>query len=383
MEVTHSEPYVDCSGLLCGTCWDGLSLSLGSSLCIAYLSYWLAICFVLLVAALLGGIALVVLILYLNLTVAVGSINGIIFYANIIGANKSTFFPISMSNMKFISIFISWLNLEIGINTCFFEGMDTYWKMWLQLAFSTYVIVLVVAVIMISSRSVWFSQIIGRKNPVATLSTLILLSYTTFLKTIIETLSYSTLNYPDGSQQTVWLPDATVSYLSGKHAVLFIVAILILIAGTAYTSLLILWQWLLQYNKIFINQSLYMFLEPYHAPYNNKHCYWTGLLLLVRVILYIISAVNISNNPDINLLVIGIVVSTLLLLKGILSFQVYKRWLIEALELACYFNIIIFCLAKLFIIIEGYKERSGDHCIHVRIHFTSFIRSSCWFSHPH
>ena len=353
---SDSQCALERSGLLCGTCRNGLSLSLGSSLCIACPSYWPAICIVLLVAALLGGIALVVLILYLNLTVAVGSINGIIFYANIVGANMSTFFPFTMSNMKFLSIFVSWLNLELGIDTCFFEGMDIYWKMWLQLAFPTYVIVLVVAVIMISSRSVWFSQIIGRKNPVATLATLILLSYTTFLKTIIETLSYSTLKYPDGSHQTVWLPDATVSYLSGKHAVLFVVAILILIAGAAYTSLLISWQWLLRYNKIFINQNLYIFIEPYHAPYNNKHRYWTGLLLLVRAILYVISAVNVSNNPDINLLMIGIVMSILFLLRGMLSFQVYKKWLIEVLELTCYFNIILFCLAKLFIIIEATKR---------------------------
>ena len=99
-----------------------------------------------------------------------------------------------------------------------------------------------------------------------------------------------------------------------------------------------------------------MFLEPYHAPYNSKHRYWTGLLLLVRVILYVISAMNISNNPDINLLVIGIVMSTLLLLKSMLSFQVYKRWLIEALELTCYFNIILFSIVKLFIIIEASKR---------------------------
>ena len=344
------------SGLLCGTCRDGLSLSLGSSRCIACPSYWPAVCVVIMLVALLGGITLVALILCLNLTVAVGSINGIIFYANIVGANKSTFFPFTISNTKFLSTFISWLNLEIGIDTCFFEGMDTYWKMWLQLAFPTYVIVLVIAVIMISNRSVRFSKIIGRKNPVATLATLILLSYTTYLKTIIETLSYSTLKYRDESKQTVWLPDATVPYLSSKHAFLFVVAILILIAGTLYTGLLISWQWLLRYNKLFINQSLYMFLEPYHAPYNNKHRYWTGLLLLVRVILYVISAVNISNNPDINVLVIGIVMSMLFLLKGLLSFQIYKRWLIEALELACYFNIILFCLAKLFIIIKATKR---------------------------
>jgi hypothetical protein len=353
---SDSQCALERSGLLCGTCQNGLSLSLGSSRCIACPSYWPAVCIIIILAALLGGIALVVLILCLNLTVAVGSINGIIFYANIVGANKSTFFPFTISNMKFLSMFISWLNLEIGIDTCFFEGMDTYWKMWLQLAFPTYVIVLVVAVIMISNRSVRFSKIIGRKNPVATLATLILLSYTTYLKTIIETLSYSTLNYRDGSQRIVWLPDATVPYLSGKHAVLFVVAILILIVGTSYTSLLISWQWLLRYNKIFTNQKLYMFLESYHAPYNSKHRYWTGLLLLVRVILYVISAMNISNNPDINLLVIGIVISMLFLLKGMLSFQIYKRWLIEAIELVCYFNIMLFCLAKLFIIVKATKR---------------------------
>ncbi len=353
---SDSQCALERSGLLCGTCQNGLSLSLGSSRCIACPSYWPVVCVVIILAALLGGIALVALILCLNLTVAVGSINGIIFYANIVGANKSTFFPFTISNMKFLSTFISWLNLEIGIDTCFFEGIDTYWKMWLQLAFPTYVIVLVVAVIMISNRSVRFSKIIGRKNPVATLATLILLSYTTYLKTIIETLSYSTLKYRDGSQRIVWLPDASITYLSGKHAVLFVVAILILLVGTLYTSLLISWQWLLRYNKIFTNQKLHMFLESYHAPYSSKHRYWTGLLLLVRVILYVISAMNISNNPDINLLVIGIVISMLFLLKGMLSFQIYKRWLIEALELVCYFNIMLFCLAKLFIIIQATKR---------------------------
>ena len=353
---SDSQCALERSGLLCGTCRQSLSLSLGSSRCLSCPSYWTVILIIILLAALLGGVTLIALILCLNLTVAVGSINGIIFYANIIGANKSTFFPFTMPNAKFLSMFISWLNLEIGIDTCFFEGMDTYSKIWLQLAFPIYVIILVIAVIVISDRSVRFSKIIGRKNPVATLATLILLSYTTFLKTTIETLSYSTLIYPDGSKQTVWLPDATVPYLSRKHAVLFLVAILILIAGTAYTSILISWQWLLRYNKIFINQKLYMFLESYHAPYNNKHRYWTGLLLLVRVILYVISAINISNNPDINLLVIGIVMSTLLLIKSILSFQIYKRWLIEVLELVCYFNIILFCLAKLFIIIEATKR---------------------------
>ena len=201
---SDSQCALERSGLLCGTCRQGLSLSLGGSLCLSCPSYWPEMFIAILVAAFLSGIALIALILCLNLTVAVGSINGIIFYANIVGANKSTFFPFTMPGAKFLSLFISWFNLAIGIDTCFFKGMDTYWKTWLVLGFPTYTIIIVIAVIVISDRFVRFSEIIGRKNPVATLATLILLSYTTFLKTIIETLSYSILNYPDGSKQTVW-----------------------------------------------------------------------------------------------------------------------------------------------------------------------------------
>ena len=49
----------------------------------------------------------------------------------------------------------------------------------------------------------------------------------------------------DGSHEVVWLTDASVGYLSGKHIIpLFITAVLILIAGVAYTVVLISWQWL-------------------------------------------------------------------------------------------------------------------------------------------
>ena len=59
-----------------------------------------------------------------------------------------------------------------------------------------------------------------------------------------------------------------------------------------------------------------MFLEPYHAPYTFKHRYWTGLLLLIHAMLYIISAAKVSCDPAVNLLAIGIAMIGLLLLKG-------------------------------------------------------------------
>ena len=74
------------------------------------------------ISALLAGIALVALLLALNLTVAMGTFNGIIFYANIVHANIvhaniSTFFPFTEPNC--IYVFMAWLNLELGVDTCF------------------------------------------------------------------------------------------------------------------------------------------------------------------------------------------------------------------------------------------------------------------------
>ena len=307
-------------------------------------------------AAFIGGIILVAVLLILNLTVAKGTVNGIIFYANIAFTNKSSFLPFTRPN--FISVIISWLNLEIGIDTCFYSGMDMYWKIWIQLAFSTYLFFLVAMIIIISERSTILSNIIRRKNPVATLATLVLLSYTKLLHVIISTLSFSIIKYPDGSKKVVWLADATLEYWSGKHIALFLIAIVLLIVGLFYTAVLLFWQWLLPRQdwkllRWIRNQKLCMFIETYHAPYNFKYRYWTGLLLLVRIILSIVSAINVSGDPAINLLASCI----LIIIVG--AFKVYSRGehvykilLLDVLESACLFNIITITQFKLYLLAE-------------------------------
>ncbi len=230
------------SGLLCSRCQPGLSLSLGSSRCVPcstsqYKGYVLVI-----LIAMIAGICLVSFLMILNMTVASGTLNGLIFYINIIGVNGSPFFFGLSPSTRYYSILVSWLNLEVGFDVCFFDGMDTYWKTWLQLAFPMYIIILVVLVIIISEKSMRFSRLIGRVNPVATLATLILLSYTKFLQTTITSLSFTQLDDPGGgSPMRVWLPDATVEYLSRKHISLFVVAIVILAIGTAYTCTIFFW----------------------------------------------------------------------------------------------------------------------------------------------
>ena len=335
------------SCLLCGSCQPGLSLSLGSSRCLQCPSYWPALFIAITIAAILAGIALITLLLVLNMTVAVGTLNGLIFYVNVVYANKSILLPFQETN--FITVFISWLNLELGIDTCYFSGMDTYTKTWLQLVFPVYVILLVMLVIIVSSYSAKFSNFIGQKDPVATLATLILLSYAKLLEVCFKSLSVGILEYPDNSNVSLWLPDATVKYLSVKHIPLFIAAVLILLVGLVYTALLFLWQWLLHLPnwRIFKwsrNPKIQTFIETYHTPYTAKHRYWTGLLLIARVVLYLVAATNASNNPTVALVSISLVVGFIVFLKGFTTSKRYKKWSVDALETFFHLNIFIFTI---------------------------------------
>ena len=212
------------------------------------------------------------------------------------------------------------------------------------MVFLAYVISLVIAVINLSKHSINFSMLISKKNPVATLATLVLLSYSKLLQIIISALSMAKLTLPNGSFERVWLPDASIKYLYGKHIFLFIVAILILILGAAYTILILLWQWLLKWVKY---QKLCHFLEPYHAPYVLKHRYWTGLLLLVRIAVYLAMVLNGSGNPSMNLLVIIMATSGLLFLKGQIG-RIYKSKVTDTIQTVCYLNILLLSTTKLF-----------------------------------
>ena len=364
------------SGTLCGACPPNLSLSLGSSKCLSCPKLWPILTVVLILLSVLSGIALVALILFLNLTVAVGTINAIIFYANIVAANSKILLPFSEPN--FATVLISWLNLEFGLDACFFKGMDIYWKTWLQIALPAYVIFLVAMVFIISERSMKFAHLIGKRNPIATLTTLILLSYTNLLHTIVAAFSFTTVKYPDGSRQTVWLPDGTVSYLSGKHIALFIAAVFILILGIVYTGLLFSWQWLLRYQhkKIFKwvgNQKLCQFLEPYHAPYNFKHRYWTGLLLLIRVVLYTVSAINVSGDPRVALVSTICLVGFLPLLKGFLVIRIYKSTPIDLMETLTYFNLMLLSAFSWYSLETDHYAREAVAYTSVLITFISLI----------
>ena len=207
----------DRSGLLCGACKNGYSLVLGGSNCKHCTNDNLAL--VILFAVM--GVALVLLLLVCKLTVATGTLSGLLFYANIIGVNHTIFLPGYSTNA--LTVFIAWLNLNFGIDTCFYNGMDMYSKTWLQFVFPVYIWMLVGLMIVVSHYSRRFARLLGN-NPVSVLATLILLSYTTIQRSVI-TIPLTYLEYPTYNKW-VWLYDANIDYLGKKHIPLFLMAVL-------------------------------------------------------------------------------------------------------------------------------------------------------------
>ena len=56
---------------------------------------------------------MVFLLLVCELTVATETLSGLVFYANIVGANHAVFLPVRSTDA--FSAFIAWLNLDFGI----------------------------------------------------------------------------------------------------------------------------------------------------------------------------------------------------------------------------------------------------------------------------
>ena len=350
-----SDPNRQCalnrSGLLCGKCKEGLSLMLGSNKCGECTNDYLA----LLIPFSLAGVALIVLLIALNLTVSVGTINGLLFFANVVKIYQPLFF--GLDNIPVLSQFISWINLDFGIETCFYAGMTTCTKTGLQFVFPFYLWFLIFLIVMLSRRSSKLSQLIGN-NAVPVLCTLLLLSYTKILRTIISIIIFVT---PFSTcTGTVWFNDAE-PYLTGCHLVLFIVALIVLVVLLVpYTLFLLFFPiWELCRSKWNNCTSLYLKLKPFFDAYAGPHTdmfrIWPGLLLLARIMIMISIVAAFDPVSEVTLGVLVAITAVLIITMSFVS--VYKNKKIQSLDISYFVCLLIIC----YVIRGSLTENSGDN----------------------
>ena len=347
-----SKPDTQCKnnrgGILCGGCEANHSVVLGSWKCLncshvsSYNFIWLT------VVIALVGVVLVGFLLLVKMTVSSGTINGLIFYANIISQSGLLDYQ-NCSVHPILRVFLSWVNLDLGIEACFYSGMDVYQKTWLQFIFPFYLWFLVGVIIVFCHFSVKVMKLMGMRN-IEVLATLFLLSYAKLLKTIVTSFSFTDVMVASAENLSdtlvpmrVWLYDGNINFLDYKHLPLFIIALLLLILlFFPYTLLLTFGQCLrsLQRRRILKwTRSAYFvyIMDAYHAPYSHHHRYWIGLCLLIRCILF--TLFGISYNIHSNFLWIILAMAFMLTARVCSGGFIYGRKAVDLLEVFFIINL--------------------------------------------
>ena len=363
------------SGVLCGSCREGLSMILGSSECKPCPNAYLAFISIFIMM----GLVLVALLSFLDMTVSVGTLNGLILFANILQTNRTTFLPPATSDsnalVAFLSAFIAWLNLDLGIPVCFYNGLTTYVKAWLQFVFPLYIFALVGAIIIASYFSSRVTQLLGT-NAVSVLATLVVLSYTKIIRILITAFSFTTLTGSQGYHSVVWLANANIKYFEPKHAILFFIALLVLLLAITFTVTLNAAPWI-QRSKLSRVSSLYNKFKPlfyaYMGPYKDKYCYWTGMLLLARValiVLFIAFGSIVNTGPQLNLFFLTLSSCALLALTAVL--KPYKNKLLNGLEIFHLTILFLISSSNLYVSAIGTRMKSQAY-IYIFLVGTCFL----------
>ena len=370
MDTNDNQCAVHRTGTLCGACKDGYSLTLYNFQCKICENRYISLLFFFGFA----GIALIAVLLVLQMTVAAGTINGLILYANIVNICRDIFLPFRNSNVTPLSIFISWVNLDFGIPVCLYNGLDAYAYAWFQFVFPFYLWFLIGIIIFSSKLSTKVGKLLG-SNPVAVLATVILMSFTKLLDTTIGVLSHRYLTvYPDGSTRVVWSYDGNLNLFRGKHAVLAVVAICVIVFLLLPYILLLTFGYRLQAYSgkkgFFWFNRFKPLLDAYYAPFNKRTRYWTGFLLLVRACLFFTFLLN-----DVTFNYIAIEVSSIFTAIAViawLSNRVYEKLYVDILEASFILNICILTSASFHVQVTHGNQAALTY-LSIAVAFVEFI----------
>ena len=300
--TSNSQCQFNRGGILCGYCQKHFSTVFGSSNC----HHCSTIYLLLIIPIAVAGLVLVFLLFLLNLTVTDGDINGFILYVNIVSINSHIFFPQFSNFINFWYAFISLTNLDLGIPTCFYNGMDNYAKMWLQLTFPAYLI-LIATLLIIASRHSTKVQRITARRALPVLATLFLLSYTKVLRTVSSVLFYySTITHlPSGHTTLVWAVDANVPLFGLKYTALFIVCLILFIILLPFNAILCFTKTTMRLKLVNHFKPL---IDAYQGPYKYKYYCWAGLQLVIRAVFFGLSALDRNINLTVGIILLAVII---------------------------------------------------------------------------
>ena len=359
-EDSSAQCLSDRKGTLCGGCKKNFSLAIGSSNCIHCPNNNNLALIIFFAAA---GLLLVLFISALNLTVTQGMINRLTFYANIFWTYQNILIPHDTSNyfFAFLRVVVAWLNLDFGIEACFFKGLNAFWKTWLQYLFPLYIWSISGLMIIGAKYSSKLTKLFGDRA-VSVLATLFLLSYIKLLKIIIDSLGFTPIKIFNTTSYshtlTVWSLDGSYTYGHFPHILLVIAALAVFtIVWLPFTLALFLMPWLRRISDFKLLKwipRLNPVFDAYFAPLKNKHHYYFGVLLIVRGVLLVVFTATYAIFPKINYFLVMLISAMLLCYAN--YHRVYKNKAVQ-------FTDNLFLLLLVIIGGSGYLEEQARHTV--------------------
>ena len=304
------DPKSNRQGLLCSQCAPGNSSQFGSFRCTQCTFAGL----LLVPFGAVAGIVLIVLLFLFNFTVLQGDIIGIAFYANVVGIMDEFLLKYSVRSFY---IPLALINLGLGFETCFFDGMDEFSKAIVQFVFPFYLIALLIIIIIAAHKynlKVFQIRFVARRS-VPVLATIMLLTYSGLINAVIYGLQYTHIyNVDSGTHRVVWLHQPELEYFKGKHIA---VGVLCLVVTVFYLLPLTIVTLFGDLFRICSRNLWYShFLDVFHGAFRYPFGFWFGTRLLFRIIFI---TLDITTNTPVLAYTIFLTTGSIILLQFLME----------------------------------------------------------------
>ena len=350
------------TGILCGSCKEGLSVVFGSPECkkcsnasIAYIIIFI-----------LAGLILVSIMFLLDLTITTGTINGLLFYASIVNIDSNIFFR--GTGQHFFLVFISLLNLELGFPLCFYDGMKENVKLLLQYAFPIYLFFIMFAINHLSHHTTTMRRILSKFDGNHVLVTIFYMIFSKLMLTVTYSITFAKYVSEDSSQdRSVWFYDGS------SNADDPLVIITILVAVVVFVGLILPYILVNTFHKYIrkvtssvkyirkVTSSVWLnaHIDANTAPYKDQMRYWFGVRLILIAILYFIVSNGAINSQYLALIIQLSFMVGYAILQAFL--QPFKQQSIAILDMSFIVNLILLTIGTLYIQRDGgmMEDQSG------------------------
>ena len=161
-----------------------------------------------------------------------------------------------------------------------------YAKIWIQLTYPIYLI-LIAATFIVGSRysTKLYRLTYNRALPV--LATLFMLTCNTILQAISSAPLYTTIiTIPSDSSRNLWLLDPTIPLFGWKFSLLVSVCLLLFLLLLMFNVILLFTKPLMRFKVVHHFKPL---LDAFQGPFKYQYYYWFGTQLLVRNVIVLLA----------------------------------------------------------------------------------------------